>query len=272
MKALLLTAALTFAAGLAAGENDLRNRMQPYLTDSVTIGHADSEKQHGMAEKNSLTIKGRDGRTARLAARGGEFSYTLAVDDATRPQRLHVRYDGNELPARNEKLLFDVVADGRTLFVQGLNRNQPAGFVDEFYALPSDLLKGKKSVRITFRPHDSQASVGGIYQLDVVREKTRFADFANLSLYRGWSKDHTVTIPGEITYTEPDGPQCGAGGQFVHDDVINLMNYYGLEIEAELKNATSADLELVASQPQSFFNHNLPTQGSYRFHQVVDKP
>ncbi len=165
-----------------------------------------------------------------------ELSFQLKAGGSA-AQLLHVRYSGDEKPEPGGKLLFRILVDGKELAVQGINRNFPNSMLDEFYPLSTD----KKEITVQFKPCDGKSSVASVYAVSVLSRKTEFGRFDTLG-------GNTIKIPGGIRYTEPDGPQGWRlhGWMAESDGVFRMADYWGLEFEAELKNADRAALSFIA--------------------------
>ncbi len=78
-------------------------------------------------------------------------------DDLT----LRVRYWGNENGIGNMAIIIDDTELAKVDNVSKWNKN---GFVEEEYQIPSELLKGKKTINVKFQTDKNQSS-GGIYHL-----------------------------------------------------------------------------------------------------------
>lgn len=227
----------------------LPERVNPYLVDRADLSRP-------VAAKESRLAPGQKGEPARSAEPGGEFSFALKVDDVSKPQRLAVQYSGDETPPRGKQLLFRVLLDGVPLAVQGLDRNVPQNFFEEYYAIPPELVKGKKSVTVTFRAWDAKSAVGGVYDVAVIRSKTRDAMFDRCD----------NAAPGLFLFTEPDGPQAGTASQPVNDSVIDFQKLYGVEVEFS-NDAVGAPLEVYAA-PEVLTEKNLDTAKDVRRFQL----
>lgn len=239
------------AAALAGFADAALDRMKPYAVDRIVV--ADGEKGREAVALKSHIAPGRSGVAARSAGRGGNFSYCLKVADAALPQLLHVRYSGDERPKPGEKLLFRISVDGKQLAVQGINRNFPNSFIDEYYPLPPELLKGKDTVTVHFEPYDAKCSVAGVYVVSILRDKTGYGRFDRLADYKGIRRRagdaaYFMPVPGEITFTEPDGPRgwYRQGWQTLGDGVYDMTQNYGLELEVDLRGTDRATVEFIA--------------------------
>ncbi len=222
----------------------LPERVTPYIIDRANLDKT-------FKSDRSSVVTGFRGEKARITEPGGEFSFKLNVDGSGTPQKLAVQYSGENGPAKGQNLLFRVLADDTPLMVQGLNRNLAQNFFEEYYRIPPELLKGKREVTITFRAYDEKCSVGEVYDAAVIRVKTDIGQFGDWKNYSARS----VSVPGAIIFTEPDGPQAGTASQPVNDSVIDLMELYGLELEFS-GNVEGTSLEVIAS-PERLSDKNL---------------
>lgn len=236
------------------------DRMKPYLADRVIVGEPGSETAHQLSARESSAAPGRGKAAARSARRGGTFSYVLNVADSALPQSLHVRYSGDDRAPAGEKYLFEIQVDGKRIAVQGLDRNFPNTFLDEYYDLPAALLEGKKKVTVSFVPYDAKSSVGGVYAVSVLKEKRadEYARFDRLEHYRGLEAVHgflpfgkrmyRLSVPGRISYTEPDGPRgwYHRGWLLYGDGVVDLTKYWGLELNLDVQVSGGVTLVFTA--------------------------
>lgn len=248
-------------------------KLNNYFCDYVIIGDELSRKNHKFTGEKLQIKSSFKGELAWRGTRNESLVCELKIGEESLdiPRLLYVRYNGDERPARGEKLLFDVLIDGKRIISQGLNRNFANSFIEEYYPIPVELLKGKTEVQVTFRPYDDKCSVGEIYNLAIVRAKTQFADFSNLSNYTGLDSKNSAKLPAKITYQEPLGPQCGAGGQFVRDNIIDLHNYYGLELTFDLQSKLGTTLKVTAATPVMAEGNVNTSQDSREIKFTLDK-
>ena len=77
-----------------------------------------------------------------------------------------VRYWGNESCSRT----FDIMIDGEKLATESIEGKwNKKEFVNEIYAIPDAMIKGKKEVRVTFKAGAGNM-VGGLYGVRLLRK------------------------------------------------------------------------------------------------------
>ena len=133
--------------------------------DMVKPGEQQPEVDHMMQESGSN--KGYFNQQSwRDAESGGYFSYNL-LTNGEESLSLMVKYWGAESGSRN----FDILIDDNLLASENIsgkwNKDE---FVDVTYEIPSEFLKGKKSVRVCFRPHEGNRA-GGVFMVRLLKNK-----------------------------------------------------------------------------------------------------
>lgn len=148
----------------AKEEEGMRLALDARTVDAVNTGEQQPEADHQM--KSNRTQSGNyNGEPWRDASNGGFFSYDMStgnLDDLT----LRVRYWGNETGSTGKvSILVDDTMIGNADNSGRWKRNE---FIDEEYAVPSELLKGKKTVNVKFQS-DNGSSTGGIYHVRLLK-------------------------------------------------------------------------------------------------------
>ncbi|MDE7419130.1 MAG: glycoside hydrolase family 127 protein [Muribaculaceae bacterium] len=143
----------------ARRDEEMKLALDARTVDAVNTGEQQPEADHQM--KSNRSASGNfNGEPWRDASNGGFFSYIMNTgdrDDLT----LRVRYWGNENGIGNMSILVDETTLASVDNVGKWNKN---GFVEEEYAIPADLVKGKKTVNVKFQTDKDKAS-GGIYHI-----------------------------------------------------------------------------------------------------------
>lgn len=143
----------------ARRDEEMKLALDARTVDAVNTGEQQPEADHQMKSERSSSGNF-NGEPWRDASNGGYFSYIMNTgdrDDLT----LRVRYWGNENGIGNMAILVDETPLASVDNVGKWNKN---GFVDEEYAIPADLVKGKKTVNVKFKTDKDKAS-GGIYHV-----------------------------------------------------------------------------------------------------------
>lgn len=126
------------------------------VVDEVRIGHAESEKAHGL--QGERTEAGRfAGRAWRHAVGGGWFAWTLRVQP-DRPIALWCTYWGSDAGGRE----FDILVDGTAIAFQELRRNAPGQFFERIYPIPEELTRGKEQITVRFQARPGRIA-GGVF-------------------------------------------------------------------------------------------------------------
>lgn len=127
--------------------------------DFVSPGQQQSEADHFMKTEGSTTGI-YNGEAYRDARNGGTFSYLMKTNGVSDSVSVLVRYWGNEIGNRT----FDLLIDNDTLTGVNISNNwKMASFVNVEYPIPSRILVGKASVRVTFDARSGNAAGGAFY-------------------------------------------------------------------------------------------------------------
>ena len=247
--ALLLPLLSAGAKEDAANAAKLPDRYTDYVIDSVSAANDEARVKDA---KDSSLVTGFGGLTARTAGPGGGFGYELALGNEPAPRFLVVQYSGDNVPKKDQPILFRIFADGWEIYVEGLNRNK-AGFLHEVnYRIPSELLVGpaeksaidKKRISIRFEAYDQKSVVGEVYSLAIVRGKARAGLFDDPRNFAGLGMDGAITVPGTFVFNEPEGP---VGAPEPENSTLDLLENYGLRLRFDLGSLKSVPLEVFAS-------------------------
>lgn len=134
-------------------------RLDRMTVDRVIPGEQQPEVEHAFKSEGAEAGVFQ-GASWRHAQAPGWFSYQLRVDP-DKPLQLGVRYWGNDHGNRT----FDILIDETKLLTENIagkwNRDE---FVDVRYPIPSELLAGRQTITVTFRPHPGNIA-GGIFDL-----------------------------------------------------------------------------------------------------------
>lgn len=141
-----------------------RKALAARTTDYLAIGEMQPERDHQL--KGEKTESGDfNARKWRHATDGGWFSFVLkTAGDVS--QELILTYWGSDRGNR----VFDLLVDGVKIATQTLENNKPEVFYDQPYALPAELLKGKKTITVKLQAHPGKWA-GGLYGARVVKVK-----------------------------------------------------------------------------------------------------
>lgn len=129
--------------------------------EAATVGFAQPGEMQAERDANEQGEDSDPDRIMGRAARRGSkwFSFDLPVDPA-HPMSVVVTYYSDEWRKRT----FDILADGKKIGEQVVERSNEGHFFDVTYAVPADLVKDKKKVTIRFEATNGNeiAAVFGI--------------------------------------------------------------------------------------------------------------
>jgi hypothetical protein len=139
--------------------------LQKRTIDFVAPGEQQPEVDHQMQRENSNTGNTQD-EFFRDARNEGYFSYSMATNSETN-LCLIVRYWGADRGNRK----FDILIDDQKLVTEDNTRkwNQEKFQMVE-YAIPDEMVKGKKQVRVKFQALPGSVA-GGVYYVRLARKK-----------------------------------------------------------------------------------------------------
>jgi hypothetical protein len=134
--------------------------MQSRIVDEVIAN--ESEDDHDV-DGQMLSMMSNNGKTARVALRGGSFSYTMKVLPRE-AMTLNCRYWGGE----KKDHVFDIAVDNQIIAAQNLTSIAPGHFVDMEYKIPASLTRGKTQVKVEFQARAGKTA-GGLYGCQMLK-------------------------------------------------------------------------------------------------------
>jgi len=140
-----------------------REKLEAATVAFAQPGRVDHEREINFQgeESSTVRVRGRDGRRSTKW-----FGFDLPVEPA-HPMTLIVTYTNDEQQRRT----FDILVEGRKVGEQTIERRSPekdVRFFDVEYALPADVVAGKRKVNVRFVATDGNAT-GAVLGLRVVR-------------------------------------------------------------------------------------------------------
>lgn len=131
--------------------------------DVLRVGEMQPERDHEFTGENLETGESHT-RKFRVANNGGTFSFTMKVAPEF-SHNLIATYWGMD----NRGRVFDILIDGKKITTEDLNKFKDSKFYDISYRIPTELLAGKSSVKITFRAKPGNQA-GPLYGIRLVKE------------------------------------------------------------------------------------------------------
>jgi DUF1680 family protein len=110
--------------------------------DVVRLGEMQPERDHNVKSSDNSFVSDALGRLGREARGGGFFSFEMKVDE-TVPNTLLCTYIGDD-----KNRAFDILIDGVKLVKVEWAGGETGHFYDKEYAIPAELVKGKKTVTV----------------------------------------------------------------------------------------------------------------------------
>ena len=239
MKRLFFIGAYCLTTLFLSAQAGLPARYTPYVVDAVCPAE---DKNYVENEVRSERREGVNEEIARIAQRGGGFTYRMKSADSTIPQLLVVQYSGSNKPEKGENLLFHISVNGTRLYTEGLNRNQ-RGLFEVVYPIPASAVSNQQSALVRFDAYDEKSAVGEVYAVAIVRQKTEVGLFSDSKNWQGLARDWTSPANETLIYTEPNGPRH----PLVDLTVIDMLSYYGLEVDLKMTGMESLPVEVLVS-------------------------
>lgn len=147
----------------ARKEEGERLALDSRTVDAVNTGEQQPEADHRMKSKGTQSGNF-NGEPWRDASNGGYFSYDMSTAGRT-DLILRIRFWGNETGDTGKVAV--LVDDVEVAKVDNAGRWARNEFIDEEFAVPADVLKGKDTVNVRFQS-DRGASTGGVYRVSLL--------------------------------------------------------------------------------------------------------
>jgi DUF1680 family protein len=147
-----------------AEESEHQRRLDEVAVAVIRPGETDLERAFHPQGEETWTERAR-GRVGRRGKRW--FSYDVPVEPA-RPMALVVTYCHDEWRRRT----FDVLVGGRKVGEQEIERHGVTRFFDVEYAVPGELVQGRKTVAVRFEATQGN-EIAGVYAVRMIRADAR---------------------------------------------------------------------------------------------------
>ena len=143
-----------------AAEQERIRQIEARSVDVLRIGEMQPERDHQLEGENTSTGEFA-GRKWRHAVNGWfEFTMKVLPDE---PMRLVCTYWGSD-----HGRTFDIMVDGEIIATQKLEAQKPNTFFDVTYTIPTELTRGKDSVRVRLQAHPNNTA-GGLFGVRMMR-------------------------------------------------------------------------------------------------------
>ncbi len=142
-----------------AAQERARAAREAATIDSIAVGEQQPEVEHDL-KGEGMESGIHNGRRWR---HGTWIQYTLDPNGA-KEVILAVTYSGDD---RGRE--FDILVDGKVIATQKLSGENPNGFIEKRYAIPSEILEQAGNDRLTVRFNAKQSLAGGLYDVRLLR-------------------------------------------------------------------------------------------------------
>ena len=137
--------------------------MEKSTVDILRVGEMQPERDHNFTGEH-LEAGESHTRKFRVANQGGYFSFIMKVIPGF-SYNLIGTYWGMD----NRGRTFDILVDGKKIATEDLNKFKESRFYDIPYRIPSQLLAGKSTIKITFQAKPGNQA-GPLYGVRLVKE------------------------------------------------------------------------------------------------------
>jgi DUF1680 family protein len=137
--------------------------LEKSTVDILRVGEMQPERDHNF-EGDKLENGEAHTRKFRVANDGGHFSFTMKVVPGF-SYNLIATYWGMD----NRWRTFDILVDGEKIATEDINKYKESKFYDISYRIPSKLLEGKTSIKVTFQAKEKNQA-GPVYGVRLVKE------------------------------------------------------------------------------------------------------
>ncbi|MBL0739826.1 glycoside hydrolase family 127 protein [Chryseolinea lacunae] len=137
--------------------------LEKSTVDELRVGEMQPERDHNFTGENLETGESHT-RKFRVANDGGSFSFTMKVASGF-SYNLIATYWGMDNRGRN----FDILVDGEKIASVDLNKFKESKFYDIAYKVPTHLVTGKTSVKVTFQAK-AKNQAGPLFGVRLVKE------------------------------------------------------------------------------------------------------
>lgn len=126
---------------------EAKKQLELKTIDFFQMGEMQPERDHSF-NGDSVYVSEMKGKKARVASRGGHFTFKMNVIP-DQINTLVAEYWGGYTGSKT----FDIQVEGETIATENISDKKPGDFIDVLYEIPENLTKGKKEVIVAFMPH-----------------------------------------------------------------------------------------------------------------------
>jgi hypothetical protein len=141
----------------------IAHELEKSTVDELRVGEMQPERDHNFEGENLENGESHT-RKFRVANDGGYFSFTMKVVPGF-SYNLIATYWGMD----NRGRTFDIFVDGEKIATEDINKYKESKFYDITYRIPSKVLEGKKTIKVTFQGKKGNQA-GPVYGVRLVKE------------------------------------------------------------------------------------------------------
>jgi len=130
--------------------------------DNFRIGEMQPERDHNLIATEKSYVSDAIGRMGREARGGNHFTFEMKVDESVKNSLL-LTYIGDD---RGRK--FDIIIDGTKIATVDWNGGKTGKFYDVEYALPAELIKGKKKIIVKIEANQNRTA-GRVFGVRIIK-------------------------------------------------------------------------------------------------------
>jgi hypothetical protein len=139
-----------------------RKDLEKATLDFFQPGEMQPERNHAFTGEKTYPMDFMH-KKARVAERGGWFSFSLKVDSGN-PMALAIHYWGGFTGSKT----FDILVDGEKVATENISGKKDGQFIDIQYDIPAELTAGKQRITVRFQPHEGHRA-GPIFGARTIR-------------------------------------------------------------------------------------------------------
>jgi hypothetical protein len=147
-------------------ETELRRQkeLEKATLDFFQPGEMQPERDHAFAGEDIRVVDFMH-KKARVADRGGWFSFELGVDPSS-AMALVIHYWGGFTGSKT----FDILVDGEKVATEDISGKEDGQFIDIQYDIPAELTADKRQITVRFQPHQGHRA-GPVFGARTIKRK-----------------------------------------------------------------------------------------------------
>lgn len=141
---------------------EAKKALEAKTLDYFVMGEMQPERDHNL-KGDSIYVDEMKGKKARVASRGGNFTFTMKVMPDAK-NTLVAEYWGGYTGSKT----FDILVENEVIATENITDKKPGEFIDVLYDIPNAITKGKDKVTVAFIPHVGHRA-GPVFSVRTIR-------------------------------------------------------------------------------------------------------